>query len=267
MPRREQPEEQSGAERHTGRKEQHRTVRPDVQTARRVARQHPDDDVEGPPGDQQARQPSAQREHEGFGEQLPHELTTPGAVRKADRHLVGPRGSSRQQQVRNVRAGDQQHEPCDAEQEQQRGSGLAIDRALPAGSLFHFELPGLEPRHRRVTHSALERCFHLVDDCAVLHVQLGPRLLERDPRTQPREHVGPVGAAIVEAVEPCVHEAAKRDRHVHLRGGSQRGALETFGGHPHDGEVLAIDDQDLVQDLGAAVEARGPVGVAQDRDK
>ena len=78
---------------------------------------------------------------------------------------------------------------------------FAVDRGLTAGAGLEQHLPRLEPRHRLIAHAALQRRFDVVDDGAIRHVQLRPRLLDGGARPQPREQVGPVAAAVVELVE------------------------------------------------------------------
>ena len=59
---------------------------------------------------QQADQPARDGEHEAFGQQLPDDAPAAGAEGGAHGHFFLPRERTRQQQVRHIRAGDEQNE-------------------------------------------------------------------------------------------------------------------------------------------------------------
>ena len=52
------------------------------------------------------------------------------AERETDRHLAMPRRRAREQHVRDVRAGDEQHEPDGAEQHQECRADVADDHGV-----------------------------------------------------------------------------------------------------------------------------------------
>ena len=60
------------------------------------------------------------RQHETLDQQLAHQLTARGAERQPDRDFLLPHEAARDQQVRDVGAGDQQHESDHAHQHDQR---------------------------------------------------------------------------------------------------------------------------------------------------
>ena len=104
---------------------------------------------------------------------------------------------------------------------------------------------------------------------SLMMARYGPLIAVRalsilDSRLQAREQVGPVGAAVVEpAAEARRHQRAHRDRHEHQGPRPERRAVEPLGRHADDRHGLAVDDERLVEDVGAAVEIAAPVGVAQ----
>ena len=73
----------------------------------------------GPTGDQQRRRRAASREHEAFRKEQSHQVRAAGAKRHSDAELPPPAGRAHEQQVRQVRAGDEQDEPGDHGQHDQ----------------------------------------------------------------------------------------------------------------------------------------------------
>ena len=84
-------------------------------------------ELRAPRRDQQARGAADQAEQQAFGQHLPQQPTPPGAERRPNRQLALPRGGARQQQVRDVGAGDQQDEAHRAEQDEQRPLDVTDD--------------------------------------------------------------------------------------------------------------------------------------------
>ena len=67
-----------------------------------------------------------ERQQHRFDEQLPDDVPSAGAERDADADLVRAMGGARQQQVGDVRAGDQQHEADRAHQRPEQQCGAAV---------------------------------------------------------------------------------------------------------------------------------------------
>ena len=72
---------------------------------------------------------------------MSHEPATAGAERDAQRHLVTPSERAREQQVADVRAGDEQDDANGAEEKEQgplgvANQGLAQRRRVVAGALI-----------------------------------------------------------------------------------------------------------------------------------
>ena len=76
---------------------------------------------------EQPERPAHRAEDHAFREQLSYQPQSAGAKRPTHGHLRLACGRARQQQIRHVRAGDQQHEPDGAEQHQDRASNVAND--------------------------------------------------------------------------------------------------------------------------------------------
>ena len=63
------------------------------------------------------------RQQQAFGDHLPHEPRAAGAERRAHRHFALARRRAHEQQVRDVHARQQQHQPGDREPEQTGRAG------------------------------------------------------------------------------------------------------------------------------------------------
>ena len=79
-----------------------------------------DDEADAPHGRRERDGAAERGEHDVLGEELADQTPAPAAERGADRHLARPPAAAREQQVRDVRAGDQQDEADRAEQERQQ---------------------------------------------------------------------------------------------------------------------------------------------------
>ena len=139
-------------------------------------------------GGGETRDAARRRETQALGQQLTDQTSTTRAQRQAHRHLAVSRRRSRQEQVAQIRAGDEQHETRAAEQHEQRlrkitaQRGRSRRRALQRQPLIEEPLPHLGIGHR----SVVRRQPLLEDD---VHVRL--RALERNAGLQPAEHVQP----------------------------------------------------------------------------
>ena len=71
---------------------------------------------------------AGERQQRALGDELPDEPRAPGAERRPDGHLGLARGRPREQQVRDVDAGDQQDEADGAEQHFDRELRVADER-------------------------------------------------------------------------------------------------------------------------------------------
>ncbi len=204
---------------------------------------------------------SARRQR--LGQQLRDQVPAGGADRQPDRHLARACRGAREQQVRDVRAGNQQYESGHAHQ---HAEGRSRDRrrgALPVSARIHRDGLAPEPAHGLVAHVLLQRRLDVVDDRVVLTVQRGARRFDRDIRFQSREEVRPVDLAIVPALEAGLHVSPHGDRHEHFRPRPQRRPLEAPRRHADNRQRLSVDDELLVERVGICREPAQPVGMAQ----
>ena len=130
-------------------------------------------------GDRDADPASGDGNDETFSEQLSDQPASPRAERGANRHLAATADPARQQEIRHVGAGDEQHEERRAEQQIQWTSQLAdgsvVERiddhrlALVVAGIRHGELRR-ELRHLRLRprdgHAAAEQRVHLLRSSA-----------------------------------------------------------------------------------------------------
>ena len=131
-----------------------------------------------------AHEHAADREEQALGHELPHHARRTRAERQPHGHFVLARRAALEEEVRDVRAHDQQHQPVDAEHhgEQRR---QAIDGA-------DVERRAVRPRSRSAAKLAASRapvaCAEARADC------------ERRARGEAPEHPQPPNAALVEQI-------------------------------------------------------------------
>jgi hypothetical protein len=104
-------EQQSGAQGHHQHEAEHRPVHPCLGQTRHVLRSEGGESLDRPVGHQDAERTPEAGQHQVFGQGLPQQVPSARADRRADRHLPPPRGALGEQQVGDVGAGDEQHEP------------------------------------------------------------------------------------------------------------------------------------------------------------
>ena len=78
----------------------------------------------------EAEHAAGERQHDALGQQLADDAAAAGADRRADRDLAPPAGRAHQQQVRDVRARDQQHEADGAGEHRAASAHVADERFL-----------------------------------------------------------------------------------------------------------------------------------------
>ena len=134
------------------------------------------------------------REQQALGQQLARQALAPRAERRAHRELLAPLDSARQQQAREVGAGDQQH-------------GRARLRRAPSAAAATAARAGRAGASRSRPTPLFSRGY-CCSSCAVTSVHLGARrVLER--------HAGP---------QPC-----RRSRGTGRRGARSRRASKRIG--------------------------------------
>jgi hypothetical protein len=183
------------------------------------------------------------REQEALGEDLADQPPARGADRRPDGHLALPRRGLREEHVRDVRAGDEQHEADRAEQDEERRAGRVVD----ARDLLRRDAQGPGAREGRL---ALERQAHRVHQ--LLRVGL------RNARRQ----------------APDAVEAARRG--VALVGPQVIGQIDRFGvavqleaprHDPDDGVRVVVEQDVAAEHVRVAAVAPLPDVLADDRHR
>ena len=158
----------------------------DAGNARRVP---PREQAHADPGERKPGGGADAGEHEAFGEQLPHEIPRGSGASRPHGHLALARLRPREQQVGDVRAGDEQEEADRAEQQPDRAADRADDL------LAQRQHDGVELHLRRVeavARPALRDCVQVVAD-----------LRDGRARREPAGRVIPVAAVVrTRAVPP-----------------------------------------------------------------
>ena len=80
------------------------------------------------PAEDQAEHAADDRQHDAFGQQLADDPAARAADRRADRDLAPAAGRAHEQEVRDVGAGDEQHEADGADQHEQRRADVPDER-------------------------------------------------------------------------------------------------------------------------------------------
>jgi hypothetical protein len=198
---------------------------------------------------------------------LTNHLPPAAADRQPHGHLAGAAGRPHQQQVRRVRARDDQHERGHGQQQRQRRCHRLMKAALAAEAFTQNDRFGLEAGERLSAHTGLERRLDLAQNGLIPSIHLGASLLERHPRLEPPEQVQPVTAPIGEGIEAALQHAAHRERHEQLWTEPQRRSREPLRCDAHDGKQLAIDQERFVDHERVGVEVAAPVVVRQHRHR
>ena len=147
-------------------------INPDLVNARNLV--DFDQRADPEPCQRQSESPANHREQRAFGQQLSNDAASSGAKRRSDRHLFLPVGRPRQQQISDVRAGDQQNEADDSHQYPQRLANVADHE-------FIKRLRGQSP-------VAAIRAGHILPQICGYGVQLGLRLPDLDAGLESRDY-------------------------------------------------------------------------------
>ena len=243
LPRRRASEQHAGQSTRRQRKQQHRNVQAHVGFGWQRERRHQRHDAV----QHQRREPDAEDAADrGERHALREHLTEqPGADcphRGADRQLPLPRRPARQQQVRDVRAGDEQDEPHGAEQQPQRGLRLLAQEVVLQ------RLDARRPTFVRRRERFRQATRH--------HFHVGVGLRQRDARLEPPHHEQPV-EIVVDLFR------LERERHVEAR-------LHPIGlprrKDADDGVRLGVDADLTADDAAIGAEPLLPDLVREDDD-
>jgi hypothetical protein len=269
--RRRQPEHQRGRQGQAAGEQQRPPVEREGHHGFRRLRRH--EECHGrqrPPRHQQPAQSAQHGQHARLGEQLADELPAAAADRKAHGHLArAPRGPH-QQQVRDVGAGNQQHDGGDGKQEREGCRHHRVHAALPPCALGHRHLLRAEARHHQIAGTKLQRGFDLVEDPRVWHVDRRPRVLDGHSGLQPGEDVHPVPTALLQRVRPrartWLETVAQGDGQEDGWADAQGGAGEAARRHADNRHRVVVHEQRPAEDARVRTQLGAPVVVAENRD-
>ena len=207
--------------------------------------------MESRSGERQAGRRRQQAQEQALDEKLAHEPGPRGTHRGPQRQLALPHRPAREEQARDVRAGDQQEE--ERRRRDHRHDGTVLSQDL------------VRQRHREGLVVLSRVVAPLCGELLHRRLQLGGGASRGGAGAQPRRRVVAVAVEVGELV------GLGGTRHVELRG--LRRVLAEVGGQ---GEPWRHDADDLVghpvegdrtpEDGRVAAEAALPEGVPEDRD-
>ncbi len=207
--------------------------------------------------------PPATREQDALDERLRDDLPARCAQREPDGGLTAPRDGAGEQQVRDVGAGDEEHQPAHAEQNLQAASVLLLhDADAGAGrhdgdDLLGQSLDDVGHPVRRVAGVVLHP---LVEDAG----QPRAHAVGRRARTQPADHAQPRGDGLAEDRGVAVDQRFLLERNPEIRRvAAQRFAEESRRRDTGDGERLPLDEERGADDRGIAAVGALPDVMAQ----
>ena len=155
----------------------------------------------------QPKRAAGDRQQHAFGHELPEQPAAAGAKRRAHRELAVTCLGARQQQVREVRAGDQQHEADRGLQHPDRAAGAAEDLLLH-GFIWRMWPPILSQRNEDVPSVAGVTPTRSPQFCDQ-RVQLRLRRLRGDAVLQPADQIEEVVAAVLTIRRDSARAAAR----------------------------------------------------------
>ena len=220
----------------------------DVVEPRKVLRQDSPQHDDAADRERCADHRAGQRQRERFGERLPHQPAAAGAKRKPHGPFATPGGGSRQQEARDVRTRNQQHQ----------SGGDHQDPDAFGGRPDHV----LKQRDQARLPIGISRRL----DAALDRGEIVRRLVRRTPWRQAGDGIDVVeellaGGAIEWQRPPDVHGLALRKAAI-----SSADVLEAGGHDANDGERLSAQADNASDNRAIGAEARPPDRVADDRD-
>ncbi len=201
-------------------------------------------------GESESEDAAAEREQEALGEELRHDPTSLRAERETDADFLAPAREAREQKVRDVRAGDQQHRR-DRDEQHRVGLALVADEILLQEVRVQLRLR-VDVGRMRLRVAGRD------------HIHRGARFGEADAGFQAREHVVEETAVVDLLLRKECRFVRTRREYRHLVQRKSGGALWQ---HADDRVGLAVQRQRLADDVGASREMLLPVAVAQERDR
>ncbi len=227
-----------------------------------VARNQADEKTPGNPGQPDAAHRPDERQQRALDEELTHDSASAGTDGEAHSHLFLPRRRARQQQARDVRAGDEKYQPDDGHQHQER---LPVDvpEIRPAGSarmqLEHRFGHGFSARRWPMGRD--HRACYLGPD----RIQSRGGLRNRNARLRPREDAQPEVSRAEERRSAGVDLRKRGDRNRDVGDRSDVGAGESSRAHADNRDRNPVQLDSLPDRAGTAPMFALPVPVADYR--
>ena len=178
-------EEQAGDDGDRQREREHERIDDDVGGTRDAVRVRREQSAQTGTGEERADRCADDREHDAFGEKLLHHAAPARAERRPDGELLLARVGSREQEIGEVRARNDQHESDDALQNP--------DRRLHAADDVVLQRIDPKPMPGRVRHVGIRRDVLPVHE---LHLEVRPRQRERHARLEATDQIEKVAAAV-----------------------------------------------------------------------
>ena len=220
--------------------------------------------MDSPPGDEQAGQSAQHGEHGAFGEQLADDAAARGADGEANRDFLRARSRARHEKAGDVGAGDQQHHAGHGHQRRERRFERAAQPGSAAMAVFqgYGSLPPAVVAGRLRSHAG----DVLLELGQIVRPQLGRGLLAGYSRLEASVEVEDMGASRVEggAVSDDLREHGGRNDDVDRSADVQ--TIEASLADSDDGEGVAVEANGLADDVGSAAKLFDPETVSEHGD-
>jgi hypothetical protein len=262
-PRRRGTEQRAGDERDGHRETEHhrRGARVDRQERRSGERQR-QQEARRAECDCEAGDPAGKGQQDALDERLDDDVAARRADREPDRGLAAPGDRAGEQQVGDVGARDEQHQPAHAKQKLQAAPVLLLHDPDAGAGGHHVD---------HLARQCLDHVRHPVGGIAriVLHPLVQdagePRAdaVDRGVRPNPADHAQPGRNRLLEDGRVAVDERLLLERNPQIgRIASQRLAEEPGRRHADDREGVSFDDQGRANERGIAAVGALPRVVA-----
>ena len=259
LERRNQAEEDTRRRRAHEREPEHAPVHAEVEVERQeqiLVGQQAAQPAGHPAADDQPADAAGERERQAFREQLPDDAHAARAQRQPGRDLLLAGGGPRQEQSRDIRAGDEQDDRDRRRWKVGEAAEPFLHLDVTAKTRLHAGA-GIRVGTRIVTLQARRH-----------RGEFRARLSQRHAGLQPPEHLDPRRAALAETHSGLgVGPPQRHDRHPDVVRRADLVARERFRGHADEGEVMPVEFDSGADDTGIAGKAPLPEPEAHHRER
>ena len=241
-----QAKQQARGQRDPEREQRDPEIEPDLGDARQVRGPDRDERLDQSSCDHDAQRSAEHAEDRGLDDELGHDARPGRTEGGAHRELAPAGGAAHQEQVGDVGAGDEQHQPDRSQQQAQHRGGAPAD-FLGQRAHVHAGVGAvrIRIRHAQLPGDGLEVVGNLPDGDSRFH-----------PSDDSKKALGPVGPAGI---------GGRGERHHDLAVAHER--HEVRAQDADDPERLAIQHERLADGVGAAAEPALPQAVRDHRDR